>query len=130
MPDASASAFAWVGIGACLGGMVRYGASLLLAPSASGFPWPTFAVNAVGSLLAGIALAVFTRAPSPLMWHPLLVVGFLGGLTTFSAFSAESLTMLQQGRWAQMATYAIGSLAVGVLAAGIGFWATNRLLPA
>ena len=55
-------------------------------------------VNCVGGLLIGMALAWFERSPNELL-RLLLVTGFLGGLTTFSAFSVESLMLLQRGQW-------------------------------
>lgn len=82
--------------GAALGALARWGAGLWLNASYAGFPLGTLAVNLVGGLLIGMALAWFGRNPNDLL-KLLLVTGFLGGLTTFSAFSAESLALLQRG---------------------------------
>ena len=93
------TALPWVQIlavsgGAALGAVLRWAAGLWLNASWSGFPLGTLLVNCVGGLLIGAALAWFERSPNELL-RLLLVTGFLGGLTTFSAFSVESLLMLQ-----------------------------------
>ena len=79
-----------------LGALARWGAGLWLNARWAGFPLGTLFVNCVGGLLIGMALAWFERSPNELL-RLLLVTGFLGGLTTFSAFSAESLLLLQRG---------------------------------
>jgi CrcB protein len=83
--------------GAAAGALLRWLAGLWLNASWSGFPLGTLLVNGVGGLLIGMALAWFERSPDELL-RLLLVTGFLGGLTTFSAFSAESLLLLQRGQ--------------------------------
>ena len=67
------------------------------------FPWGTLTVNVVGSFVIGVLFVVLTeRAPSGAeAWRALLVVGFLGALTTFSAFSIETVTLLQSGQAAR-----------------------------
>ena len=89
--------------GAAAGALLRWRAGVWLNAAGPGFPLGTLAVNLVGGLLVGVALAWFERSPGELL-RLLLVTGFLGGLTTFSAFSVESLQMLQRGQ---------GLLAVG-----------------
>lgn len=85
-----------VGGGAAVGAIARWGTGLWLNASYGGFPLGTLAVNLVGGLLIGMAMAWFGRNPNDLL-KLLLVTGFLGGLTTFSAFSGESLALLQRG---------------------------------
>jgi CrcB protein len=82
--------------GAAVGALARWGTGLWLNASYGGFPLGTLAVNLGGGLLIGMAMAWFGRNPHDLL-KLLLVTGFLGGLTTFSAFSAESLALLQRG---------------------------------
>ena len=84
--------------GAAVGALLRWLAGLWLNASWSGFPLGTLVVNCVGGLLIGVALSWFERSPNELL-RLLLVTGFLGGLTTFSAFSVESLLLLQRGHW-------------------------------
>ncbi len=85
-----------VAIGSALGGVLRWAVQLWLNARWASFPLGTLVVNCVGGLLIGMALAWFARTPNELM-RLLLVTGFLGGLTTFSAFTGESLTLLQRG---------------------------------
>ncbi len=114
-----------VAAGAAAGALLRWLAGLWLNGSWSGFPLGTLLVNCVGGLLIGMALHWFERSPDELL-RLLLVTGFLGGLTTFSAFSVESLLLLQRGQWS-LALAHTGAHVLGALAfAAIGF----RLLQA
>jgi fluoride exporter len=109
-----------VAVGAAIGALLRWLAGLWLNASWSGFPLGTLAVNCVGGLLIGVALAWFEHSPNELL-RLLLVTGFLGGLTTFSAFSVESLLMLQRGQWL-LAIAHTGAHVFGALScAAIGF---------
>jgi CrcB protein len=88
--------------------------------TAAAFPWGTFAVNGLGSLLIGVVLGYLTAVeagPGPRLF---LVVGLLGGFTTFSTFSYEVVTLLQIGEWTRAGLYAIGSVILGVAAVLIG----------
>lgn len=98
--------------GAALGALARWGAGLWLNGSYAGFPLGTLTVNVIGGLLIGLSLEWFGRFPDELL-RLLLVTGFLGGLTTFSAFSAESLTLLQRSHYG----LALGHAALHVLGA-------------
>ena len=110
-----------VAVGAAIGGLLRWVVGLWLNQQWAGFPLGTLLVNCVGGLLIGAALAWFARSPNELA-RLLFVTGFLGGLTTFSSFSGESLMLLQRGEWpmafAHSAAHLLGSLAC----AGLGFW--------
>jgi CrcB protein len=93
-------------IGACAGALARWQLGLWLNPSSLAvgslsLPWGTLAANLIGGYLVGVCVAVFQAMPNldPL-WRLALVTGFLGALTTFSSFSAEVVTMLNQGRYA------------------------------
>jgi fluoride exporter len=87
-----------VAVGAAAGALLRWIAALALNGRWAGFPLGTLAVNVVGGFLIGAALVAFERQPHELL-RLLVVTGFLGGFTTFSAFSVESLLMLQRGQW-------------------------------
>ena len=104
--------------GAAIGALLRWLVGLWLNASWAGFPLGTVLVNCIGGLLIGAALVWFERAPDELL-RLLLVTGFLGGLTTFSAFSIESLTLLQRGEWMLAAghtlAHVVGALACTVL---------------
>ncbi|SNS28061.1 CrcB protein [Noviherbaspirillum humi] len=90
--------WAAVGIGAALGAWLRWGLGLLLNAVHPWLPLGTLAANLIGGYLIGMALGFFGQhseiAPE---WRLLAVTGFLGGLTTFSTFSAEALVLLQRG---------------------------------
>ncbi|MES2944763.1 MAG: fluoride efflux transporter CrcB, partial [Pseudomonadota bacterium] len=76
-------------IGASVGALSRWGLALWLSPGGV-IPWGTLAANLIGGYLIGVAIAVFQAMPQlDPAWRLLLVTGFLGGLTTFSSFSAE-----------------------------------------
>jgi fluoride exporter len=127
MKDAPmAATLASIAVGAVLGAWSRYVLSVAFNGSGA-LDWGTLAANGIGALLIGVALGFFQAHPelSPL-WRAALVTGFLGALTTFSAFSAESLTLLQQARFgmalAHTVTHVLGSL---VLAA-LGYWLATR----
>lgn len=110
-----------VALGAAAGGVARWLVGLWLNQQWAGFPLGTLLVNCVGGLLIGAALAWFTRSPNELL-RLLFVTGFLGGLTTFSSFSGESLVLLQRGEWmlafGHTAAHLFGSLGC----AALGFW--------
>ena len=104
--------------GAAAGALLRWRAGVLLNTLWLGFPLGTLLVNLVGGLAIGMALEWFGRQPDELL-KLLLVTGFLGGLTTFSAFSGESLTLLQRGQagmaLSHAAAHVLGSLAAAAL---------------
>ncbi len=105
--------------GAAVGALARWGTGLWLNASYAGFPLGTLAVNLVGGFLIGMAMAWFGRNPNDLL-KLLLVTGFLGGLTTFSAFSAESLSLLQRGQYGLLLTHAGAHMLGGLACAAIG----------
>ncbi len=85
-----------VAVGAAAGALLRWVAGMALNGLWAGFPLGTLLVNALGGLLIGVAMVWFARSPHELL-RLLLVTGLLGGFTTFSSFSAESLGLLQRG---------------------------------
>ena len=92
--------------GAGFGALLRAGFNLLTVGSASIVPLGTLLSNLVGGYLIGIAIAFFGNNPSVSPeWKLFLITGFLGGLTTFSSFSAEVVTLMQRGE----ITWALGT---------------------
>lgn len=116
-----------ISAGASAGAVARWllGTSLnALFPSV---PLGTLAANLLGGYLIGIALAVFAQHPGIAPeWRLLIVTGFLGGLTTFSTFSAEVTTLIQQGRlgWAGtvISLHVVGSLSMTLLGMATVSW--------
>jgi len=112
-----------IGIGAALGALLRWYFANRLNATFPQLPPGTLAANILGGYLIGIAMAVFLAFPalSPL-WRLLIVTGFLGGLTTFSTFSAEVVTALLDGRalWAisTIATHVVGSIVMTLFGVG------------
>ena len=99
---------------ACVGALLRWGVSLWLNPGGL-IPWGTLAVNLVGGYLIGISIGVLSAMPDiDPAWRLLIVTGFLGSLTTFSSFSAETVGMLMAGRtglaFSTIALHLCGSL--------------------
>lgn len=88
-------------VGACAGALLRWAANLLLNPFFAPLPLGTLAVNLAGGLIMGIAMGCFALFPAaPQQWKLLLVTGFLGSLTTFSAFSGEMTRLISENRLA------------------------------
>jgi CrcB protein len=114
-----------VAFGSAVGGLLRWGVGLWLNARWSGFPLGTLVVNCVGGLLIGLALAWFQRVPDELL-RLLLVTGVLGGLTTFSSVSGESLSLLQRGEFGLAAAHTLAHVFGALVCAAIGY----RLLAA
>jgi CrcB protein len=115
------NAFIAVGAGAAVGAWLRWGLGLWLNPVYPAIPAGTLAANLIGGYLIGIAIAFFAQHPGIAPeWRLLLITGFLGGLTTFSTFSAEVVTMITRGQFfwalATSALHLLGSLS----ATGLG----------
>ena len=123
------SGFVAIGIGGALGCWLRWGLGVLFNPLFPTLPLGTLAANLVGGLLMGCAIGVWNHFQAlPPQLQLFVFTGFLGGLTTFSTFSAESATLLlrQQYLWfsGHVAMHVIGSLAMTVL----GIFLTRSLL--
>lgn len=110
--------YLWIGIGAAAGANGRY----LLGQAAerrlgAEFPYGTLLVNITGSFLIGLlAITLADRLAGDGPWRPFLIVGLLGGYTTFSSFSLETIRLLQEDRWLPAVTYVLLSTALGLLA--------------
>jgi fluoride exporter len=123
------SGFVAIGVGGAIGCWLRWGLGMMLNPLFPTLPLGTLAANLVGGLLMGCVMGLFdhfqTLAPELRLF---VFTGFLGGLTTFSTFSAESATLLlrQQYLWfsGHVAVHVVGSLAMTVL----GIFLTRSLL--
>jgi fluoride exporter len=114
--------FAAVGAGAALGAWMRWGLSLWLNARNAHFPYGTLAANLIGGYLVGLAVAYFAQNPNLDANARLFVItGFLGGLTTFSTYSAEVVTLLQRGEPGWALAVASGHLAGSLILTALGF---------
>jgi fluoride exporter len=111
--------FLLVGAGGMAGSMLRYACYLLIRSNA--FPYATFTVNIAGSFLIGLLAGYATRMEHPQQMQLLLVTGLCGGFTTFSAFSADNLHLLNEGRTGMALLYTAASVVPGVLATYLGY---------
>lgn len=125
------AAYLLIAVGSAIGGAARYWVTQLVgARMGELFPWGTLAVNASGSLFIGFLGAL--GQPGAL-WHMspdarlFLMVGVLGGFTTFSAFSLQTLNLLRDGEGLYAATYVAASVIVCLLAVWAGFAAAASL---
>ena len=113
-------------VGGGLGSMARHGIGraglTLLGP---GFPWWTMAVNVVGSFLIGLLAGLFGAMETGQGARLFLVTGFLGGFTTFSAFSLDALTLWERGDLFQSGLYVAGSVILSLAAATMGLMITR-----
>jgi CrcB protein len=128
------TAFPWAAMlavagGASIGACLRWAAGIWFGDVWEGVPLGTLLVNAVGGLLMGVAMAVafYGRWPSELP-RLFVMTGFLGGLTTFSAFSAESLSLLQRGAWWFALLHTLAHVLGALACAAFGFWLARTLL--
>jgi CrcB protein len=124
-----ASAFLAVGVGAVFGAWLRWGFTTWLNPLAPNLPLGTLTANVVGGYLVGLAVTFFGGQASslPPEWRLACITGFLGALTTFSTFSAESLALIESGRVASAAVHSVAHLFGALVATALGV-ATARSL--
>ena len=125
---ASPLSFISIALGAVLGAWLRWGLALWLNAHAGHLPWGTLAANLAGGYLVGLALGLLAINPQWPDWVRLAVVtGFLGALTTFSTFSAETLGLLQAGRPLVALGYAGLSLFGSFALTALGLLTVNLL---
>lgn len=108
-----------VGGGAALGAWIRWGLSVAL--NASMLPMGTLIANLSGGLLMGVAFAYFINTPSNNELRLFVITGFLGGLTTFSAFSAEAFNLLSKQHYTWAVGHILSHLLGSILITAIGF---------
>ncbi|MFV0470637.1 MAG: fluoride efflux transporter CrcB [Paludibacteraceae bacterium] len=116
-----------VGAGGFVGSIIRYLVSKLNTSwSFYNIPVGTLIVNVLGSIIMGVLMGWFLKMEFvSANWRLLLVVGFCGGFTTFSAFTAESLTLLQNGHFSSAFLYVAGSVVLGICFVYLGYLITN-----
>jgi CrcB protein len=113
--------YLWVALGGAAGAAARYGVAQWAGQRWDRtLPWGTLAVNLTGSLAIGLVVTLLLARGDDPTFRLLVVTGFLGGYTTFSAFSLETLVLLQERRWDTAALYVAGSVLLGLIACGAG----------
>lgn len=121
--------WAAVALGGAVGSMARWQMSVWLRAQAPGFPWGTLAVNVIGSLAIGFLAAWFMARPAPDWLRLGLITGVLGGYTTFSAFSLDTLDL-----WRDAPALALGNitanLVLGLGACVAGMWMARQFAAA
>lgn len=116
--------YLWIALGSALGGVARYWTSGLVAVRfGETFPLGTLTVNVVGSLIIGF-VATLTAPDGRLFVAPdvrqFVMIGVLGGFTTFSSFSLQTLSLMQEGEWAKATANAVLSVGVCLVAVWLG----------
>jgi CrcB protein len=114
------SGFIAVGVGAALGAWLRWWLGIALNAVTPNLPLGTLAANLIGGYLIGVAVEVFSQQGAlPVEMRLFVITGFLGGLTTFSSFSAEAVGLLMESRYAWaillISSHLIGSIIMTVL---------------
>ncbi len=109
--------YLWVGVGGFVGANARYVVGRAVGDRlGDAFPYGTLIVNLIGAFLVGIILTILTeRLVADPLWRQLIVVGFLGGFTTFSAYTFEAVALMDAGRWGAALRYIVGSNLLGLL---------------
>ena len=111
-----------IALGGALGAVSRFLLGNAVSKAVgSALPYGTFVINVIGCFAMGLLMTLIVdREMWPAAWRLFLCVGFLGGFTTFSSFGYEALMMLTEGRLLAVLAYVGGSVALGLVAAGLG----------
>jgi CrcB protein len=116
--------------GGILGGTTRYLIGLAIPAQPGQVPWGILGVNLVGAFVMALLLAGWVRrghASHP--WRPFLATGILGSFTTWSTFMADTYRLFVDGAEILAAVYVVGASALGIAAAGLGWWTAQRVVP-
>lgn len=115
-----------IALGGGLGSVARYGVARLLPTDAGGFPWATFLVNICGCLLVGALMVLFVEVrPGSRYGRAFLVIGVIGGLTTYSTLMTELRALAAARDWSVLIAYLASSVAVGAVAVAAGIVAAR-----
>lgn len=117
-----------VGMGSFIGGVGRYLISLLIQNKfLSTFPYGTLAVNIIGCFLIGVVYALSDKGSINMEWRLFFATGVLGGFTTFSSFSNETISMMRDGQYLHSFAYVAFSVIIGLAATFIGISLTKMI---
>jgi fluoride exporter len=111
-----------VALGGAVGAACRYVVDFAVAGRTRGaFPWGTWTVNMLGSLVLGLLVGAMVGAGESALWHVAATSGFCGAFTTFSTFAYETVQLIERRAWWE-AAWNLASQAVGIAVAGAGVW--------
>ncbi len=124
MPAIELSKILAVALGGALGATGRMLCGAWVASFAGKtFPWGTLTVNVVGSFLIGILYVVLVeRLRTPEIWPDFAIIGLLGGFTTFSAFSLDTVSMMTHGETLEAVSYVLASVLLCLVSTASGLW--------
>lgn len=119
-----------IALGGAVGAVLRHFTAFRVYQALGhGFPWGTFAVNVIGSLLIGALISLFAlRFSVSEEIRAFLVVGVLGGFTTFSAFSLEVALLIERNEFTTALVYSLSSVVFAITALFLGMWAVRVML--
>lgn len=124
----------WIAIGSALGGVARHWCTTMAARwFGVTFPWGTLFINVLGSFVIGLFFALtgpHGRLDASTNAKLFVMVGLCGGYTTFSAFSLQTLALLQEGEWARAGGYIVASVLLCLAAVWAGYALASALNPA
>lgn len=108
-------------VGSGVGGLLRYlfGSGMIFLVGRS-FPLGTLLINVIGSFLIGVFFEIAVNSPHEALIRALVMIGILGGFTTFSTFSLDALTLLEEGKILFALLYVLGSVAISLFAVFLG----------
>jgi CrcB protein len=118
----------WVGIGGFLGANARYWLGrAIVERTGSAFPWGTLVINLTGAFLIGlVAQLLLQRQDDPPVWRLLLIVGVLGGYTTFSSYALEIVALLRSDQMTRAMAYLLASNVFGIALCFLGMELARR----
>jgi CrcB protein len=122
--------FLAVGLGGGLGALLRhYLNGAVTGLSGAGFPYGIMLINIIGSLVMGLLVGLFAHLGEiPQGWKVFLTTGLLGGFTTFSTFSLDSVLLLERGDYALAGIYIVGSVLISLAALMLALWGVRLWL--
>lgn len=126
-PDLDIDLVMSVGMAGALGSLLRWLLAEVWPVLPGEFPWATLIVNVVGSALLGMLVGLRLRWPVSGRTYQVLTVGFLGGFTTFSTYTLQGLWLLERAHYLAAGAWLLGSVAAGLVAAGLGWLLGRRL---
>jgi CrcB protein len=110
-----------IGIGSFFGGILRYLlSSFIQSKFESSYPFGTMLVNIIGCFFIGVIYAYFEKGALSQEWRMILITGLLGGFTTFSAFSMETVNLLYDGQFLYAGLYVVLSILIGIFFTFLG----------